>query len=171
MTCAGLLGLAFGHGAKLDDRKAKDPTVEKADVSKDIVVKTGMQALGTAIGQPTGWTGIGRPSVKIQEASGRAFYFMWSLERVAVAYNLETIAKKDWYQWGAEILLANQKADGSWAGDYASCGADTCFALLFLKRANFTQDLSRSLKGGRGDRYRAERRRGGWQVAQGCQGV
>src|SRR5262249_3508894 len=52
--------------------------------------------------------------------SGRgAYYFLWSLERMAVAFGLETIGGKDWYNWGAEILLANQSPNGGWEGDPA----------------------------------------------------
>jgi hypothetical protein len=79
--------------------------------------------------------------------SGRGYYFLWSLERMAVAFGLETIGGKDWYNWGAEILLANQSNDGSWQGSsYGRAGADTCFALLFLRRANLAKDLSANLK-------------------------
>jgi hypothetical protein len=74
---------------------------------------------------------------------GRSFYFLWSLERVAVALNLETIGNKDWYGWGADVLLQSQRRDGSWAGDYSEGGVDTCFALLFLKKANLVKDLSK----------------------------
>jgi hypothetical protein len=62
-----------------------------------------------------------------------------------VALDLKTIGGKDWHQWGAEILVANQQADGNWKGSYVP--ADTCFALLFLRRANLAQDLTTSLKG------------------------
>ena len=80
--------------------------------------------------------------------SGKGYYYLWSVERVAVALELETIGKKNWYDWGAELLLANQGADGSWTGgDFTTSGADTCFALLFLKKANFTRDLSGALAG------------------------
>jgi hypothetical protein len=79
--------------------------------------------------------------------AGDAYYFLWSLERVAVAYGLPTIGGKDWYNWGADILLANQDNDGSWQGRYGEFGADTCFALLFLRRADLARDLSASLKG------------------------
>src|SRR5262249_7646553 len=77
---------------------------------------------------------------------GRVYYLMWSLERVAVAYDLKTIGHKDWYAWGAEILVASQGADGSWEGEHGA-PVDTCFALLFLKRTNLAQDLTSSLKG------------------------
>jgi hypothetical protein len=59
---------------------------------------------------------------------------------------------KDWYAWGAEILVASQNADGSWQGEFESTedghayGADTCFALLFLRRSNLAGDLTLLLK-------------------------
>ncbi len=81
----------------------------------------------------------------IFQRGGKNYYFLWSLERVGVAYGLKTIGDKDWYAFGAEVLVANQQNDGSWHGDFAICGADTCFALLFLKRANLTRDLTSSL--------------------------
>jgi serine/threonine protein kinase len=148
MPCAGLLGLAVGHGASLDIKKKKNPKLESTDVSKDAQIKLGFAALASHIGQPVGWNGEGKPAVGIPIATSREFYFLWSLGRVAVTYNVKTIRKKDWYSWGTEILLASQKLDGSWAGEFAVCGADTCFALLFLKRYNFGPDLSRSLSGG-----------------------
>src|SRR5262249_1355787 len=68
-------------------------------------------------------------------------------ERVALAYDLKTIGKKDWYAWGADLLVADQTPDGSWAGQYGQGGCDTCFALLFLRKANLARDLSASLRG------------------------
>jgi hypothetical protein len=79
--------------------------------------------------------------------SNMGYYVLFSLERVAVAYGLETIGNKKWYDWGADLLLQNQNADGSWAGEFAAGGADTSFALLFLQRANLAQDLTATLKG------------------------
>jgi hypothetical protein len=144
MTCAGLLGLAAAHGSAADLRRARDPRAKPRDVSKDAQLRKGLQALAAAVGRPTGaWKG---PRVAPQ-AAGKAYYFLWSLERVAVALSLETVGKKDWYNWGAEVLLANQQADGTWHGEYGTCGADTCFALLFLKRANLASDLTASIGG------------------------
>jgi hypothetical protein len=81
------------------------------------------------------------------KALGKAYFFLWSLERIAVVLGLEMIDGKDWYSWGAEILLANQMADGAWRGEYGDCGADTCFALLFLKKVDLAPDLTASLTG------------------------
>jgi hypothetical protein len=76
---------------------------------------------------------------------GRNYCFLWSLERMAVVYDVKTIGKRDWYRWGAELLLQRAKANpvNLWQGEYDI--ADTCFAILFLKRANVAEDLTRQL--------------------------
>jgi len=147
MTCAGVLGLAVGHGVAADAALVRDPKAGPRDIAKDPKTVLALRALSTAVGEPVGkWAARGvKPAMG---AGGRAYYFLWSLERVCVALNLETINKKDWYAWGSEVLLANQQPNGAWMGDYGTYGADTCFALLFLKRANLARDLSARLKGG-----------------------
>jgi hypothetical protein len=144
MTCAGLLALAIVDGATLELAKERKPDAKPPDVGKDPHLLKGLQAIGAVIGNPIE---VPRPGGAPVQVGGRTYYFLWSLERVAVALDLDTIGKKDWYGWGAEILLASQGADGSWQGEYGACGADTCFALLFLRRANLTRDLTRHLKG------------------------
>jgi len=147
MTCAGVLGLACGNGAKFDLKKAKSDKPGKVDISKDASLTSGLAVLATAVGKPLGWAGNGNRPAAIPPVTGRGYYFLWSLERVCVTLNLETLAKKDWYNWGAEVLLANQKPAGTWEGEYADSGADTCFALLFLKKVNLARDLSSSIGG------------------------
>jgi HEAT repeat protein len=83
------------------------------------------------------------------------------LERVCVALDLDALDRKDWYAWGTQLLLANQQDDGSWRGNFAHCGADTAFALLFLKKANLTRDLTRNLRGTLKDPAAAVLRAGG----------
>src|SRR5207302_1153787 len=73
-------------------------------------------------------------------------YFLWSVERVAVVYDLRTIGGQDWYAWGVSVLLAHQAGDGSWKDAFPG-PIDTCFALLFLKRVNVAQDLTKVLQG------------------------
>jgi hypothetical protein len=146
MTCAGLLGLVAGHGLVAEAARDKDPKGKK-DVGKDAQVRLALTALGTAIDHPVAKRkALGQPAV-IPRVGGKAYYFLWSLERVAVALDLKSVGGKDWYEWGAEILLVNQQADGSWQGDYAKYAADTCFALLFLRRANLVRDLTAVLRG------------------------
>jgi len=149
MTCAGLLGLAIADGATLEYLKEHKPGLKLPDVGKDENLNKGLQALGAVIDSPKNrpmGPGV-PPQAPDDRVGGRTYYFLWSMERVAVALDLKTIGKKDWYGWGAEILLANQQPDGAWYGDYGDSGADTCFALLFLKRANLARDLTSHLKG------------------------
>jgi hypothetical protein len=154
MTGSGLIGLAVGHGLHTEAKKIKDDQVEK-----------GIRALATHIGKPLGadrkvrvapGRGVrrGRPGVVARPPVVRArtsinLYFLWTLERVGVIYNLRKMDEKDWYGWGAELLLDAQKPDGFWQeGGYpgAEKMLDTCLALLFLRRANFSTDLTTKLQ-------------------------
>jgi hypothetical protein len=170
MTCAGLLGLAVSYGCALDmvQRAAKsgDKTAaavgKKLNPGKDLIVRRGLLALGTCVGRPLAAAGPQPPLPRISaQENGRGYYFLWSLERVAAAYGLDTLGDQDWYAWGADVLLRNQSGDGSWRGDYAMGGCDTCFALLFLRRANLAQDLTAILKARVSDPGKRELRAGG----------
>jgi hypothetical protein len=156
MTCAGLLGLAVGHGVandallrteKADKAKDQDKDAVKKvpDPAKNPAVRAAFLGLAATIGRPTGKKNLGQVHLAVD--GGRMYYFLWSLERVAVAYGLKTIGKKDWYGWGAEVLLVSQRQDGSWQGEFGAGGPDTCFGLLFLRKANLAADLSATLKG------------------------
>jgi hypothetical protein len=134
MTCVGLLGLAIGRGAVPGAAAGKDKL-------EDPAIHRALQALGRYIGTPAKDAGARPPMQNL--------YFLWSVERVAMLYSLKTIGGKDWYGWGAQILLANQRADGSWAGmEYTGRNelVDTCFALLFLSRSNLVSDLTENLR-------------------------
>ena len=132
MTCVGLLGLAVGHGLGGDDSAARgsvsDPQIENA-----------LHYLAKRIGKP------GSDKKPQQED----LYFLWSLERVGVLYGLRAIEGKDWYAWGANLLQAHQSKEGNWQnGRYhgSSPTLDTCFALLFLERANLVHDLTKKIE-------------------------
>jgi len=71
-------------------------------------------------------------------------YFLWSLERMAVIYDLKTVNGKDWYAWGSKLIVNAQNPDGSWSDTWPGV-PDTCFALLFLKRVNVVRDLTERL--------------------------
>ena len=66
------------------------------------------------------------------------YYYLYALERVGMLYDTALIGPKDWYLDGARAILAAQKPDGSWAESGPATMRptwDTCFAILFLKRA------------------------------------
>ncbi len=58
------------------------------------------------------------------------YYYLYGLERVGVLYDVKLLGTHDWYQEGAKFLLEKQGATGAWNAEW-----DTCFAILFLKKA------------------------------------
>ena len=77
-------------------------------------------------------------------------YYLYALERAGILTGNEKIGPHAWYADGARVLLKAQKTDGSWAiDDWGQDTWDTCFALLFLKRA--TRPLVASV-----DRFKAD---------------
>ena len=58
-------------------------------------------------------------------------YYLYGLERVGALNRVEKFGEHWWYVPGAQYLLKSQKKTGGWGRDMP----DTCFALLFLRRA------------------------------------
>jgi hypothetical protein len=130
MTCAGLLALAEGYAVTQDPSKKLQRAVDDPAIKRAFAM-------------------LAREIDRSGEKRAPDLYFLWSLERVGVLYSMPRIGGKDWYTWGCQTLLAKQAADGSWNGGgyYGDTPVlDTCFALLFLKQANLTADLSTKLE-------------------------
>jgi len=162
MTCAGLLGLAVGGGRGKEQlaEPPKDPKTPAgpndpfnnpkkpetapaaplgANGAKKAAIEAALTSLGRALqaskqGGLNGFVGL-----------GNAYYMLWSIERVAVAFSLETIGGVDWYSMGCDFLLPAQGPDGSWTGNEYGTDVNTAFAILFLLKSNFVRDLSRKL--------------------------
>jgi hypothetical protein len=176
MTCTGLLALAIGRGVQAPAVKGQDAAIEKGlrflagalkraapvpEAEREQRLKEAAE-LADAAARWTSLTVQERKEVRkrngatikwrgaLVNADARGdLYFLWSVERVAVLYNLKTLGEMDWYVWGSEILLANQQGDGSWRERFPGI-PDTCFALLFLRRANLIKDLTDQLQGSLG---------------------
>lgn len=141
MICVGLLGLAIGRGLKLP-MSLKD----RAE-AEDLRVLKGLVALYQEVGTPTGQM---EKAILNQDP-----YFLWSVERVGMLYNLPTLADKEWYRWMAEILVTNQRSEGDWndapynTKDVSLHGygssLNTAFALLILKRSHPMKELTPKL--------------------------
>lgn len=73
----------------------------------------------------------------IEQNPGRGdtfhYYYLYGLERVGAFFDRPTVGGRDWYWEGARYLVAQQGAEGGWHDQ-----TDTCFAVLFLKRATAT---------------------------------
>jgi hypothetical protein len=91
------------------------------DWKKDVTLTSGMDWL--------------RDNFTVLENPGRHsqhhYYFLYALERAGMLSGTDRIGKVDWYFEGARYLLENQVDDGSWGKK----PVDTCFAILFLRRA------------------------------------
>jgi hypothetical protein len=59
------------------------------------------------------------------------YYYLYGLERAGVLTGTEVFGRREWYPEGAQALLRMQGGNGSWDND----AWNTCFAILFLKRA------------------------------------
>lgn len=64
------------------------------------------------------------------------YYYLYALERAAILYGTETVGKHAWYAEGVEALLETQRSSGAWTCREGGHEVwDTCFALLFLRKA------------------------------------
>lgn len=71
------------------------------------------------------------------------YYYLYALERAGVFDRVKRVGARDWYFEGACQLLARQGKAGQWHGVGKGSVSDTCFALLFLKRATAPLTQSR----------------------------
>jgi hypothetical protein len=138
MTTAALTGLIvskFYHGKEWKN----EPSVKK-----------GIEWLGKAFSVVTN---PGGPALW-------HYYYLYGLERVGTVSGLAEFSGHRWYREGAEFLLKAQNPDGSWKNTSGIQGAlsdpvtDTCFAILFLKRA--TPELKKPKDVATGETRKAE---------------
>ncbi len=153
MTCAGLVALATFRGAeqqrlersgvaKTGTPARENPGRQPRPAADDPVARAALMALG----------GVLKQADQVPGADvNRDLYFLWSLERVGVIYDLDKIGGVDWYDWGVRRLLALQGPDGQWQGkgkwEYRGA-VGTSFAILFLSRANVAEDLTAEVGAG-----------------------
>ncbi len=162
---------------KKDDGKGAPGGGPKPIVAADRkrAIEAGLKAVGAVIRQ-TGGARAAPPGVQPGVAIpgltgsgglgsfvglGNEYYLLWSVERVAMAYGLDSIGDADWYEWGCGHLLPTQQPDGSRdERERGGYGADvnTSFAILFLSRSNLVRDLSRKITGQVKDPGKAELR-------------
>jgi hypothetical protein len=118
MTGAGIMGRLVGLAAA-----GGGETAALADTDP-----AAMRALAFWAGKnpipPSGHLAAGNDGVSV-------YYDLYAVERALMLAGKRTLGDRDWYREGALLLFRNQGLDGSWGGGEA----DTCFALLFLKKA------------------------------------
>jgi ferric-dicitrate binding protein FerR (iron transport regulator) len=75
----------------------------------------------------------------------RHYYYLYGLERAGILYGVDKIGTHLWYPEGARYLLEAQQPGGSWKLEQQGRTNpvwDTCFAVLFLKRATKPIDVA-----------------------------
>ena len=175
MTCAGLLGLAIGTTRGQPAEAAPTPSAPPGD-SDDPFNRTpkapkaggsGVKPVGVnplvphisaamrkaaidnalkSVGAVIRSAQAGQMQLKQFVGLGDDYYTLWSIERVGMAYGLDTIGGIDWHQWGTGYLLPLQTEDGSWpSGSHGGTEVSTSFAVLFLSKSNFVKDLTRMM--------------------------
>jgi len=79
---------------------------------------------------------IGPSEIEDGAANSYLYYYLYALERLGMLYDTGKIGGHLWYPEGAKLLLDAQAKDGSWNASRPGQPVwDTCFAILFLKRA------------------------------------
>lgn len=147
-TAAGLMALAM-EKALLEDPEFNPHRTETKIAGKRADLDKAFAYVGRTVGRSRG-----EPHGAVHQYAGTIFqadawgdlYYLWTIERLGMIYSRPVIGARDWYDWGYPILLKHQKADGSWQ-DRHQAQVDTCFALLFLRRANLARDLTRMIHG------------------------
>jgi hypothetical protein len=95
--------------------------LQEADWKQDAAIKGGLEWL--------------KDNLLLTDNPGRSgphhYYWLYALSRAALLTGTDKFGKVDWYLEGGLYLLANQETDGSWNKK----PVDTCFAILFLRRA------------------------------------
>jgi hypothetical protein len=113
LICTDMLDLAGGCPCRGGASATSKGTLDKyADrcltwMDKNFKIDANPKAPGGALGYPMSW--------------------LFSVERCAAASGYKYFGTHDWYREGAEVLVKNQKADGTWG-----TLSETCFAALFL---------------------------------------
>jgi len=95
----------------------------------------------------------GNWSVAQNPGRGKAHlgYYLYGLERVGALAPTDVIGDHDWYAEGADFLVRGQAEPGHWGPSLGGGHPQTCFALLFLRRA--TSPVTGGLHRSGGRRY------------------
>ena len=107
---------------------------------KEIAVLRGLAWMGREF---TVSANPGPPEHSPDNPAWMTYYWLYAMERAGLLAGVETMGGHKWYPEGVAYLLPAQRADGSWLGGKPhgdrpvelNAVWDTCFAILFLKRA------------------------------------
>lgn len=131
MTAAGVGTLAIAEG-RLRLARELDGAIEK---SIALARKRGVEWMAKHF------------SVETNPGSGGwHYYYLYGLERMGAVTAAPLLGAHDWYDLGARWLLERQDEKGSWSN--GTDLSETCFALLFLRRATSSEPRKRAPRSG-----------------------
>ena len=78
--------------------------------------------------------GMERLEEQFPKAASSHGYYMYGIERVALASGYKYFGKTDWYKLGSQKILGAQQGDGGWGAEHGNREVGTAFCLLFLIR-------------------------------------
>ena len=129
MTCAGIASIAIARDVLLQAGGKPLPQDLAAQAER-------------AIADGFGWIHarytVEQASREVSRPAAWLHYYLYALERAGILAEVARVNEHDWYGDGALLLLLTQDPDGWWTEEPGTAPrkiADTCFALLFLKRA------------------------------------
>lgn len=96
------------------------------------------ERIKTAVERGTAWLGVHFDAAVnpfTPHAEGYILYWLYSIERVGAFLGIDLIGGRHWYLEGAREIVKRRKDDGLIPGG-GHVVADTCFGVLFLKRAS-----------------------------------
>jgi hypothetical protein len=129
MTCAGIGSLAICRDVLRENGGPALPVDVSASADRAVADGFGWIHAHYTVEQASRTTG--RPQNWLH-------YYLYALERAGILADVVRVNEHDWYADGALHLLLTQDKEGWWTEEPGSAPrkiADTCFALLFLKRA------------------------------------
>ena len=87
----------------------------------------------------TGNPGVDKvaPGYSLVPDGAMYYYYLYAVERTGLLFGTEKFGAREWYPEGANVLLKAQQPDGSWppTDTHRNAVWDTCFSILFLRRA------------------------------------
>ncbi len=127
MTAAGICALILIRDELEDDRALSSKWKKQAEEC-DQMIYDGLAWM------VMNWTLENNP----KRGSYRYYYYLYTVERLGMLGQIDFIGQYDWYFEGAEIILKQQDPSGMWDPQNEIDPSDiynTCYALLFLKKA------------------------------------
>jgi hypothetical protein len=129
---AGAIGSVCIYDYILDGEKA-------LSWKRDPAVLSGIAWLANNF-SPTGNPGVDKAvgdKYSLVPDGAMYYYYLYAVERAGLLFGTEKFGTREWYPEGANLLLKAQQADGSWpaADTHKNAVWDTCFTILFLRRA------------------------------------